>query len=394
MRDYPEIDGLRGVLSLVVVAGHVLEMAHWPGGYPPGQSPVFWYWGTMEVFFCISGFLIVRGLIQSSSSSPDWVLTYLKKRALRIWPAYYVALVLCAIVSLWVPGELTAGYPLAWNGDTGYLFKTLVFLQYTEGYRFEPSTGIIPAFGHSWSVAIEEQFYLLILLVMYLRFRHGLFAGSKLALPILLLVPLTAAARAGGYNEYLLLGRLDGFALGILLALAEPGLFALRTRLEKLGEHTRSLAGWVILLAGATAVLPYLLLNAQWHDLSPLLRLGLINPNLEFSVVGLALLACIVLAPDVLPIRLLAFAPLRFLGRISYSTYLFHLPMLFAVHAVAIKSGWSNTAFAICGVAGVMALSLFAHYTVERPFLRLKAQLGMRATSTGTVRALQPLASP
>lgn len=372
---YPEIDGVRGVLSLIVVAGHVLEMVAWPNRLGERESPLFWYWGTMEIFFCISGFLITRGLVSSTVIRRRWISTYLLKRVLRIWPAYYVALVACLGVSI-ACADPVAPFAIRWNGDLLYLAKTILFLQYTEHYWTDNSAGAIPTFSHSWSVALEEQFYIGILLLIFMRHRFGIFEGRRLILPIVLLLPLAEVSRMAGFSQWTLLGRLDGFLVGIALAVLEPQIQSGRARLANLSAEAKQVLGVTVIFAGFAFVVPYLATyGSSWSTLSPALRHGLFNPNFGFAMAGAALLVSIMLIPASLISSVWRIPALRYLGLISYSTYLFHRPVLFVVHSLTIKAGLPSPFFVAIAPILVLAAAHTANTFVERPFLRIKARI-------------------
>lgn len=325
----------------------------------------------MEVFFCISGFLITRTLLQSIAVRRDWAVHYLKKRALRIWPAYYVSLLFALGVSLCL-APLSAPQSLVWNGDLLYLLKTALFLQYTEFYGSNVmSDGAIPTFGHSWSVALEEQFYVAILVLIFLRHRYRLFGGLRILIPLLALLPLTQLARHIGFNGWTLLGRTDGFLLGIMLAFSEPLIARCGTAIGGFGR----ILTWAMIIAPIPLLLPYLAAHGDWESISAPFRTGLFNPYFAFAAFGFGLLTSIVFSPSTHIHGLLRLRALRYFGTISYSTYLFHVPVLLLVklgmHWVGLDAWWL---YAI-GVPAVFAMSGVSYRLIERPFLQMKNRL-------------------
>jgi peptidoglycan/LPS O-acetylase OafA/YrhL len=374
MTRFPEIDGIRGILSLIVVAGHVIGIAHWPAVFADGESPLYWYWGCMEIFFCISGFLITRNLLHSSAQKDGWIGRYLAKRALRIWPAYYVALVAAILVSLYLPLP-PSPQDLRWNGDWLYLLKALVFLQYTEFYWGGDHVGMVPVFGHSWSVALEEQFYILILLAIWLQTRTGLFAGLRALLLIAALLPLSQLMRHTGLSSWTLLGRAEGFLCGIALAYLEPGLRQIASWLQGKSLRARSLVSYSLCLTAPLFLLPYLLVHGYWEQAPQFLHVGPTNPYFAFSWMALLLLASIIVAPVTAMHALLRLPPLRYLGEISYSTYLFHIPVLFVVYSLCEKFEILGTMFPVLGPLAALATASLTYRFVEKPFLTLKGKL-------------------
>lgn len=378
MRSYPEIEGLRGLMSLVVVVAHMLAIYHWPARFHGGDSPLFWAVGLMDVFFCISGFLITRNLIKSSTQGPHWVRHYLIKRALRIWPAYYVAVIVAILVSFTVVID-KAPRPLLWNGDLVYLLKTLLFVQNTEVYfgARAQGAGAIPTFDHSWSVAIEEQFYLTIVVVIFLRVRFGLFRGWWLLLPVFAAVPFGQIARHYLPAGWILIGRMDGFLLGIALALLEPGLQQLRERLPML-ERAPGRLGTVAILLATIPVLPFLLSHGYPERLPVWFRYGPFEPYLAFSLLGFVVLAVAVADPACPLFRILRMSVPKYFGQISYSMYLFHLPVLYVTAAVLHDAGVDLRWMFPLGAVGVFAAAVIGYHGIESPFMRMKSRVGTR----------------
>src|SRR5208337_3451124 len=140
MRRIPELDGLRGLAALTVV---VFDL--YPTVMPFG-------WAAVDLFFTLSGFLIT-GIILEQGDEPRFLCTFYVRRSLRIWPIYYVtiaALLLAGNVSWhrWLPFAL-------------YLQNTDFYLMPLEGMREKVFTPDWAMLNHAWSLAVEEQFYLI-----------------------------------------------------------------------------------------------------------------------------------------------------------------------------------------------------------------------------------------
>lgn len=369
-------------MAMFVVMAHIIAVIHWPQRFHGFDSPLFFAVGFMDVFFCISGFLITRNLIKTSARDKHWVRHYLYKRALRIWPAYYVALVVAIAVSLLLAmPEAPKG--MRWNGDLAYLLKTVLFLQNTEVYfgAKAQGAGAIPTFSHSWSVAIEEQFYLAVVLLMVLRVRWGLLSGWRLLALVLLLLPLGQVVRYLLPAGWTLLGRMDGFLFGITLALLEPGLVAWRKRNEGWFKAHPGRLGTALIVVAFIVVLPFLLTRAH-GQYSPLWRYGLFEPLFAFSCAGFLVLAGILLDPVATPFALLRLQWAQRLGQMSYSLYLFHLPMIYIAEAA--RRAWGLTDLWL--IPASVLLSLLAGHLgfqyVEMPFMRLKKKVDPIATAS------------
>ena len=365
-------------MSLLVVYRHALEASHWPLEFQDGETATFWFWGSMEVFFCISGFLITRNLLDSIGRRKDWMVNYAKKRALRIWPAYYSALLVCVLLALWLP-EIDSPRAFLWNRDFAYLSKTFFFAQFTEAYWGQIGPGMIPTFWHSWSIALEEQFYVAILLVLFLRHRFSLFPGKTLLIPVMLLLPLSQLARQQGASSWILLGRTDGFLLGIALALLEPTLTSIKNRMDAVGGRLRGAVGWGLPIAGLVVLYPYIAAHGDWSQIPRALRFGIFNPYFAFGLFGALTISSIILAPVTWGHMLLRGYWIRYLGDISLSTYLFHVPVLIllasAFSALQVPPGWILAVGPIVSIA-VAALT---HRYIETPFLKRKSRLSVPA---------------
>ena len=184
-----ELDALRGLAAVVVVLFH------------SSQKRIPCGWAAVDLFFVLSGFLITS-IILRHGSSPGFLKSFYVRRALRVWPIYYALIAVLIVLS-----PLLAR-PTHWAG----LPYTLTFTQSLPLYWSMISPTFSDYFGHSWTLAVEEQFYLLWPPLV-------LIAGRK-RLPLLALVCLAVSSflRLRGFNITLLGARSDGLALGGLLA--------------------------------------------------------------------------------------------------------------------------------------------------------------------------------
>ena len=184
-----ELDAMRGIGVSTVIGFHL-----WPGTF-------FFGWTRADLFFVISGFLITQVIIRHGSSR-GFILRFWARRALRIWPAYYLMLVILFVTAS------TEGRP----PPTGGLVAHATF---TQNLPYYWSTSI-PNFPRSalqtWSLAIEEQFYLLWPVVAVWMGRGVLVPAS------LWLIVTSVAMRLNGVYPAVALARADGLALGAILA--------------------------------------------------------------------------------------------------------------------------------------------------------------------------------
>ncbi len=196
----PELDGIRGLAALMVLCHHLFFTSvphpeHWNGLVlflsrisRPGASGV-------DVFFVLSGFLITS-LLLLDQSAPHYYWNFYWKRALRVLPLYLIALLCLICLS-----------PQSWR----YVLLSLFFIA-----NFAPAFHIASS-GPFWTLAIEEQFYLL-----WPRFAQSLSVASLKHLALALVITpgvLRLGAAALGHHDYLFtFFHCDGLALGAMLA--------------------------------------------------------------------------------------------------------------------------------------------------------------------------------
>ena len=263
----PALDGLRGVAVVIVFADHAGFLPEPDGGI------------GVTLFFVLSGFLITRVIVEARESRTWSLRGFVANRFVRLFPA--LALMVAVVSGILLARGLSSQFV------TARAVPALTYLQ-----NMEPRQSY-PVFGHTWSLGVEEQFYLLwpLALPWLLRrtrpqvFLAGLIAGS-VAVEILFprdWLPMHA---------YALLS-------GCALALRRPGL-----------ARRWMLPVGALALAGAMAVGPSF---TQLYVYGPMLA----TPAAVLMVAG-------ALPGD----RLLETPPFRFTGRISYAAYLWHVPLL------------------------------------------------------------------
>lgn len=375
-----EIEGIRGILSLIVVGGHVFIA----GGATGYDQPLFWYAGCMEVFFCISGFLITRILL-SNQGRPGFLKNYFIRRVLRIWPMYYLAMLLTIGIYLLSDGMTALGEYHPWHPTLYEALAPVFYLQNLELYLGRPRLDYLFIFNHSWSVAVEEQFYLLWPFVTLFLLRRAP-AALRLALgagAILLSMLLRAKMIHLGTFAFWLLGtRLDGFILGALLAYAERSALQRGAAALRLTRALRWLWLWPCL-----GLLPFLsmgYLGTQWHP-PKLLDRTLLDPYFNFALLGFSLVGyCLfhgTAARGNGPLaRLLNLKPLAYLGTISYSTYLLHVPIIFAVSPILLEAYHLSGPWPfVIGYGLTLGLAHFSFSFVEAQAMRLKKRFAYRS---------------
>ncbi len=343
MRRMPELDALRGIAAVVIMLYHLRFM---------NRFPVLG--SAVDLFFVLSGYLITTIILNYSSSS-NFFHAFYARRTLRIWPAYFLALGLCLAINPLLP------HPEPLDG----LPYFLTYTQFTPRYWGAEPPAFSRLFLHSWTLAIEEQFYLL---WPILAFRRGRRTVVLLALPFVI-VPLILRAR--GLFPNLLLTRCDGLALGAILAGVLHGS-------ERAPERIRSLR-WVFAAIGLAALsepfwrgLVLAPLQARW----PGLTWHLVLYSVETSRVTLfhfALVGFVVCMAGHPLLALLRRRRLVALGTISYGIYLYHLLVFAAVTLVHVHLGIKGSIWIDMGkIAASIGVAALSWKYVERPILAYK----------------------
>jgi peptidoglycan/LPS O-acetylase OafA/YrhL len=387
--DYiPSLDGLRAVAILLVVMFHALRP---PAPTPPPTGEALyaalasWGWSGVDLFFVLSGFLIT-GILLDSKGSRGYFRRFYARRVLRIFPLYYGVLFgLFVLLRPWL-----AHLP-EYRVSLGH---QVWFWTYAHNWWMGIRFPDVRPLAHFWSLAVEEQFYLVWPLIVWwstpaglLRWCAALVGG---ALGLRLLLVLTGVPV---FVHSLTACRIDALSIGALLAIA-----------WRTDQGQRRLARWAGpaggLAAGALLVLA-LLRQPKVGD--PVLEsVGL---SLVALLFGAGLGAVLGLPADHWLSRTLAWAPARFLGRVSYGLYVFHW---FVVEGLAkrwaafnLPTGLANQlTFLAATLAISILLAAASWYGYERHFLALKSRFaspkeaGVRRGEPERLRVQPPAGTP
>jgi len=378
----PILDGLRGVAILLVLMTHFCVFT-----YRPFMDLVFMKvaalgWIGVDLFFVLSGYLIT-GLLLDAKGQPWYFRTFYARRVLRIFPLYYGFLVILFVV---VPLALSDRPELVQSikhGERWYWTYTVnIFLAAGE---WEAKS--LQRTGHFWSLAIEEQFYLLWPFVV-LAFRHRtlMWICAGAILTSLLIRCGMLAAHATPDMVYLLLpSRMDGLAAGAGIALAartSKGLITwFRPALVATGVAGAGLFGIAILEHGFDAF-------------------GMPMQTVGYSLLAVLLGGVLLIALITRP-PLLADSRLMFFGRYSYGIYVLHplclslLPWLgFSADRFPTVGGSHIPGvllFAAVATGVSVVLALISWHCYEKHFLKLKRWFPYgHASGAGPVPALEP----
>ncbi len=331
----PAIDGLRALAVLAVIVFHI--DAEWLRGGFTG----------VDMFFVISGFVISQALA-SRSTQPlgALLLDFYRRRVLRLLPALLLMLMATFVMS-------ALFIPRAWRNEqfdqTGWAalvgLSNIVLAGHHDDY-FSPGAELNP-FLHTWTLGVEEQFYLLfpLLFLVWLRGRERWW-WARVLLPVLTALSLLWAgwqAQAAPIEAfYLLPSRFWELAAGALLYQW------MRTRPAGRNANVLATAGLALLVVGA------------W--MAPQLPMPV--PGVLATVVGTLLLlagVCRHAAGGIA--RVLGWSPLVYLGRLSYALYLWHWPLLVLLRWTYGLQGAALWLYPVL----LLAVSAASYHLVEQP---------------------------
>jgi len=321
MNRIPSLDGVRALAILLVMWGHWAEVRF--------QSPIAGAYASLgrRIFFVLSGFLITTLLMKEYEKTATIGLRrFYVRRAYRILPAAIVFMVV-VFATFW--------HELRWYHMAAAALY-LVNFDFTHPWFL----------GHLWSLSVQEQFYFLWPGALKKWYRHRV----KIAAAAIAVAPLF---RIGchflglhGRGDEAFPAVADILAIGCLLAIFSQ-------RMPKVG------AGWAALMVVPIVLVPVYMGWLKFH-VTPVLLLAL-WPVMHVSIAGLLLHAV------QRPYRILNFAPVVWLGRMSYSLYLWQQLFAFGEH----PRPWY---FPILGI-GVAAAS---YYLLEQPMIRARERSGER----------------
>jgi peptidoglycan/LPS O-acetylase OafA/YrhL len=334
----PDIDGLRAIAILSVVLYHA-GVPFASGGFT-----------GVDIFFVISGYLIGGHIFSELLSGTFSFLRFYQRRAKRILPAFYAVLIFTLLASLLLlsPSE---NHLYALSAFSATLSASnIFFLRYLEGY-FRVRSFFHPLLM-TWSLGVEEQFYAVIPLLMMLlaRIRRSLLFPAILTVCVL---SFLMAWRQVGIDPtsafYLLPSRAWELGIGVFLAVMQQTRKPLPISLPI--TQLLSMMGLALMFA------PIFLLNE--NSSFP-------GPAAVPSVLGAALL--IAVPSSWINHRMLSLPPLVFIGRVSYSWYLWHWPLLSYLHIASNDKVPSRAAF--LAIVLSLAAAILSYYLIEQPFRR------------------------
>jgi peptidoglycan/LPS O-acetylase OafA/YrhL len=353
MRYRPELDGIRALAVLAVIASH---------SYVPLSGGG---WMGVDVFFVLSGYLITSLLLAEHDRSGGIALgKFYTRRALRLYPALLVML-LAGLPFFRVLGDggTLAGY------DRGMLSAGLYIEDFVEGVTGGSWDGV----GHTWSLAVEEQFYLIwpiaLILLINRRMRLLTWTGVASGVSFVILI-LTIEHVLPGDAYYLPWARFSTLLVGCCLAIVLH-----RGHRPKVVQK---------LWFGGVAVAAVVGLFIAGSYFGRETNLTWEAPAIAFATA--AVVWHLSSSSSVFGV-LLAWKPLVWLGRRSYGVYLYHFPILIILGAYLTAR---RSVLTLMVVVLTIIVAAISYRFVELPFLRLKSRLSAVTTSSTRSAAVDP----
>lgn len=355
-KHFAELDGLRGLACLMVLVSHYL------GEVPHG----FFYvvslgWVGVSLFFCLSGFLI-GGILVDRRDSPRFFSNFYIRRSFRIFPIYYLT-VSCVVTAIFLTKN---------SGWTDPAFPPVIYFTYMQNIALSwtgnrHSQWLLP----TWTLAVEEQFYLLLPLLIF-------WVPVKRLITVIIVLIVSASvfrfilllAGADHLAVYVLLpSRWDLLLMGVLAAIAYRRIW------PRIIENNARL---LQLIACSGVVFVVLLLIIGKHDNNLLFDL--------FGPVGAGLACSGYMLFVIKESRRFHSGFLRYIGSISYGLYLMHQPINGLMHGLILGSRPDietpgQIGITIVAAAVSIGLASLSWIYFERPLVEFGRRLGDRVAS-------------
>lgn len=375
----PALDGLRGLAVLCVMLYHFGTASGFQADTFVAKKIVGLFcnlWSGVDIFFALSGFLIT-GILLREKQEPGYFTRFYMRRSLRIFPLYFAALIVIFIVlpTLHLQAFDNPGVQRVMNAQ-GWMwaYSQDLAITYHNDDFFDPDPLWI---GHFWSLGVEEHFYLVWPLIVYLCSRRQLILTS------VLLIVAAPAVRWTMMHYHMdpaavytfTLSRMDQFAIGGLLAL-----FVREYEPAQLMRWARWAAAATILFL----VVCVIEMRQPFYWSYP----EALGFGFSFLALGSSALIVYAISPQHNAIKAgLELGWLRFVGKYSYGAYVLHTPLQYGfmqlfgpqrIEPLAEPLGHATAqlvsllGFVVLAIALTMLLAVIVFRVLETPFNRLK----------------------
>jgi peptidoglycan/LPS O-acetylase OafA/YrhL len=379
-----ELDGLRGAAIAMVLFCHFFQLVL---VFPPGSAPSYVQaatrlsWSGVDLFFVLSGFLI-GGILLDSRASTNYYSAFYKRRFFRIVPIYVVTLLLTGV--LVSSGLRSANAPFKWwltmEGAPWYAYLAFVqnfWMVHAGSFGFN-------GLGMTWSLAVEEQFYLTV--PLYIRALSRRWLACVLVIGIcgapllrILLLQFRSENWVGVYVT--MLCRADALLLGVLAAVL--------LRNDRWRERIRS-GSLTFYLLIPTFLFGLAFLTLQQGGLkSPLIK------SVGYTWIALfyvTILLFVLTRPDSLLSKALRMRWLCWLGTLAYGLYLFHTGIQFLLFGLIcgrgpIVNSIPTLLVTLTAIALTFLLAMLSWRYFEQPLIRLGHRTNFEFGTSETLEA-------
>ncbi len=332
------LDGLRGVAILMVLLFHWFPETHWINTLPNGPIGV-------TLFFVLSGFLITQILLQKKEefSFAKNLKNFLARRALRIFPIYYA--VLCTIALLFHAHIAI---------KTDFYAHPIPYFGYFYNHLLEQSHNWSDQLSPYWSLAVEEQFYIIWpLLILLIPSKRNVLLMIIGFMVLGIYFRYQFIFQQQGIGVYMVTC-IDCFAWGALLAY-------FRKEQIDIEKYVNYLFGPIFL------IWIYICLETTDADLMKILFFRTATSAIGFMLIYYAL-------GTTLFSKLMEFWPLQQLGKISYGVYLYHMvvPQLFFILLSKFHYQIPSAVEHLVPALILLGFSIVSYHFIEKPILKLK----------------------
>jgi peptidoglycan/LPS O-acetylase OafA/YrhL len=350
---FPALDTLRAIAMLLVFAAHLGPVAATVGVGTVWTAPAALGSVGLVLFFVLSGFLITYLLlVEQKDRRRIHIPQFYLRRILRIWPLYFI---IVGVAQFLIPCTGLFGLDSIYNATApNFRQASLYYLFFLPNLAFLMVSPVNPLLGYTWSIGVEEQFYLIWPLVLQFGRRHlqGIFGL------IIVLALWSAWIYTPKVSAVIHWSNMGFFALGGLMAFfraKRPGIvMALSTRMTQV----------VVLLLAAALIA--------------------IGQNFAAGWAAAVLFSLIILHATQLStlISRLRYPWLRYLGMISYGMYIFHVLVITLIVRAWPHTGMpaGNGLLPLTAFAATVLAGTLSYYGIELPFLRLRRRFGSIST--------------
>ena len=340
----PKLDGLRGIAILLVMAHHT-EIPFLHGGFI-----------GVDIFFVLSGFLISALLIQEFDTFQSIRLkNFYVRRLLRLVPALIAMLLMFCLLSF-----IFLSKDMAYRNFINSMISLFYMTNWAEAFSIHP-----PSFlAHTWSLSIEEQFYIIWPIVLFAllkiakyRYHIAIFASTVAALSWIWRIFLCASGTELGRMFYGLDTRIDALAIGCALGIAIAS--------ELISDRVKAMLSKSLVVIAPLSVVTLFGLAAFSNGYAPIMfYIGFT----AVEILTVFLILDIFLNPKSIIGKALSIPWLVWIGTISYGLYLWHFP----IYQAMIQLGYSKIFVLTIGSSIALIVSTISYYGLESPILKIK----------------------